>query len=303
MDPSEYLEKILDRQTFGADASELTELRKRRKEIEDLLRANFSSSGPSICWGGSMAKETMIREAYDGDMTCYFPHEDREPGTNLEEIYESVATALGTRFSVERKTSAVRVRDSSTKATKGLAEDLHIDVVPGRFTSDEGKDVYLHRTIGDKTRLKTNLQVHIDHIKDSGVTAAIRLMKLWNVRNGIGAKTFVLELLVVKLLAGHKGQRLADQLLRLWTVLRDRGNALSVEDPANPTGNDLKPVLDQVCHRLSQVGRSTLESIEQSGWEGVFGPVDGIDEHEREAGIERAVGIVVNPTRPWLPRP
>ena len=138
----------------------------------------------------------MIRESYDGDVTCYFPHDEAEAGKTLEEIYNNAKTALTETFFVESKASALRIRSK-----EDLHTDLHLDVVPGRYTSDCESDVFLHRTTGDKERLKTNLQTHVDHIKDSGVTDAIRLMKLWKVRNGItAAKTFVLELLVMKLL-------------------------------------------------------------------------------------------------------
>ncbi len=301
MNANDYLAKILDQQTFADDDPELVELRRRRREIEDLLRGRFSKSGPSIRWGGSMAKRTMIREAYDGDMTCYFPHDGTEARNTLEEIYESVAVALGEKYEVERKTSALRVKDPSTREAKGFAQDLHIDVVPGRFTSDDGDDVFLHRTTGNKERLKTNLQVHIDHIRDSGVRRAIRLMKLWNVRNGIGAKTFVLELLVVKLLKERKTAGLAEQLEHVWTELRDHADSLAVEDPANPSGNDLKPVLDQVRHRLSSVAATTLSVIESSGWEAVFGPVERDDEGSRRAALKAAAVHVANPTKPWLP--
>ncbi len=299
MNPNDYLEKILAQQTFAEDDPQLEELRKRRKEIEDLLRNHLSKSDPSIRWGGSVAKKTMIREAYDGDMTCYFPHDESEAGSTLEEIYESVAGALAEKYEVQRKTSALRVKDPSTRAAKGFAQDLHIDVVPGRFTSDDGDDVFLHRTSGDKQRLKTNLQVHIDHIRDSGVRPAIRLMKLWNVRNGIGAKTFVLELLVAKLLKERRTATFATQLEHVWTELRDRADALAVEDPANPSGNDLKPLLDQVRQRLSSVAGTTLSLIENSGWEAVFGPVDDGGDEGRRAALKATAARVVNPTRPW----
>lgn len=301
MNANDYLERILQQQTFADDAPELEALRKCRREIEDLLRTHFSESGPSIRWGGSMAKGTMIREAYDGDMTCYFPHDEKEAGGTLEEIYESVAAALAEKYEVERKTSALRVKDRSSKPGKGFAQDLHIDVVAGRFTSDQGDDVFLHRTTGDKERLKTNLEVHIDHIRDSGVRPAIRLMKFWNVRNGIGAKTFVLELLVVKLLKERKTASLAQQLEHLWTEFRDHTDELAVEDPANPSGNDLKPLLDQVRHRLSSVAATTLSLIERSGWEAVFGPVEDDDDETRKAALKAAAVRVANPTKPWLP--
>jgi len=302
MDPNDYLEKILANQTFRSDDPELENLRKRRQEIEETLRRHFSSSKPSIRWGGSMAKETMIREAYDGDMTCYFPHDETAAGSTLEEIYESVAQALEKKYIVERKVSALRVKDRSTTESLGLAQDLHIDVVPGRFTSDGGDNVFLHRTTGDKERLKTNLQVHIDHIRESGVRPAIRLMKLWNVRNGIGAKTFVLELLVVKLLKERKSATLAEQLEHVWTQLRDNADDLAVEDPANPNGNNLKPLLDQVRHLLSSVAATTLSLIENSGWKAVFGKLEDEGDGEgRRAALKAAAVHVKNPTKPWLP--
>jgi len=302
MNPNDYLEKILAQQTFSDDDPELEELRTIRKEIDGLLQRRFSKSSPSIRWGGSMAKGTMIREAYDGDMTCYFPHDETEAGNTIEEIYENVAATLGERYVVERKTSAIRVKDPSTKESKGFAQDLHIDVVPGRFTGEDGGDVFLHQTSGGKQRLKTNLQIHIDHIKDSGVRPAIRLMKLWNVRNGVGAKTFVLELLLVKLLEKKKSALLAQQLEYVLTEFRDNPNGLAVEDPANPGGNDLKPILDQVRQRLSVVAATTLSLIENSGWESVFDKDDeGGDAEDRKAELKAATVHVVNPTKPWLP--
>lgn len=300
MNASDYLDSILLGQTLADDGPELRELRRRRKEIERLLRAHFTDSTPSIRWGGSMAKGTMIREAYDGDMTCYFPRDDSGAGDSLEVIYENVAKTLSQNYEVERKTSALRVKDSSTKAAKGFAADLHIDVVPGRFTSDDENEVFLHQNAGNKERLKTNLQVHIDHIKGSGVTPAIRLMKLWNVRNGISAKTFVLELLVVRLLAERKSSGLASQLQHVWTEFRDKPDDLAVEDPANPTGNDLKPVLDRVRYRLSSVAATTLDSIERQGWEAVFGSAEEEGPDAKRYSLKTAAARATNPTRPWL---
>ncbi|TAJ24256.1 MAG: nucleotidyltransferase [Planctomycetota bacterium] len=305
MTPDEYLKKVLKQQTFATDAPELKDLRKRRTEIKGILEGHFSESSPSIRWAGSMAKDTMIKESYDGDMTCYFPHDEDSAGKTLEEIYNNVAELLGKDYDVERKASALRVKNQSTKATKGFAEDLHVDVVPGRFTDDDEGDVFMHRTTGEKERLKTNLQVHIDHIRDSGVRDAIRMMKYWNARNAIGAKTFVLELLVVKLLADKKDSSLSEQLTHVLTEFRDSVEGLSVEDPAN-SNNDLKPALDSVRYMLSSVARTTLSTVDSSGWEGAFGKLDSEDEEdsgERRKAALHAAAIQVREsrpgTRPW----
>lgn len=300
MTPDNYLTKILQQQTFADDSREMKELRLRREQIQGVLASAFADVPPSIRWGGSKAKGTIIRESYDGDMTCYFARDDGQAGGTLQDIYDNVAAALEKNFEVQRKNSALRVKDSSTNRTLGVATDLHIDVVPGRFFEDEKSgDVWLHQNEGTKERLKTNLDTHISHIRDSGVTDAIRLMKLWNVRNGIGAKTFVLELLAVKLLARRTRHSLADQLKHIWTEFRDRADDLAVEDPANPNGNDLKPVLDQVRNLLSAVAKRTLDLIAGSGWEAVFGPIESNDSGAKKAALLDTAARVTNPTKPW----
>lgn len=303
MTPEEYLKKILQQQTFDDDAPELKDLRTRRAEIKLVLESHFSKSNPSILWAGSMAKHTMIKASYDGDVTCYFPHEEEDAGTTLEEIYNNVAELLGKDYDVERKASALRVKDRRTKATKGFAEDLHIDVVPGRFTDGDDGDVFMHRTTGEKERLKTNLQIHIDYIRDSGVRDAIRMMKYWNVRNAVGAKTFVLELLVVKLLAKKKDCALSEQLTHVLTEFRDNREELCVDDPAN-SNNDLKPELDRVRYTLSSIAGTTLSAVDASGWEAAFGTLDADEgkDGSKRAALQAAVVHVRESregTRPW----
>ena len=299
--PNSYLKKGLDRETFATDDPVLVDLRKRRDEVRDLLVAHFSESDPSIRWAGSLAKSTTVRTSYDGDITCYFPHED-EPEKTLEDLYNEVETILKDDYIVERKPSALRIRD---KSTDNYYVDLHLDVVPGRFTNADEGDVFLHRTTGDKTRLKTNLLVHIEHVKKSGVRSAIRLAKVWNVRHGVGAKTFVLELLVIKLLAEKTNENLEDQLLHFWTELRDSPADLTIEDPANPSGNDLTPILDECRASLSAVAATTLANIEAIGWTSVFGEVEDDDDGggsgktSKSAALGSTVAAVSRPTKPW----
>lgn len=301
MTDNEYLRRILENETLNEDGSEMKALRERRSEVEALLRAHFSKSTVSIRWGGSKAKGTMIASSYDGDMTAYFPHDEVDAGSTLKEIFDAVEASLGTKYAVQRKASVLRIFKSG--------EDLHFDVVPGRYTDDTKTDVFLHRTTGEKERLKTNLQVHIDHIRDSDVLDEIRLMKLWKVRYGlVGVKTFILELLVVKLLGGRKNLGIVKRLEHVLTELCDSAENLAVEDPANPSGNDLKPLLDEARWQLQSVAKTTLDQIENNGWEAVFGPLPSNDGEEceknaRRAALGAAVSAVRRPTRPWLPKP
>jgi hypothetical protein len=269
MDENKYLQQILKLQTLATDSKEMKNLRKHRKDVEDLIRAEFNSSALTIRYGGSKAKGTMIKEAYDLDVICYFHHDDNSAGKTLEEIYSNVQELLSTQYFVELKPSALRIKD---RDPANYAVDFHIDVVPGRYTDDSGSDVFLYQASGEKKRLKTNPDVHISHVKNSGLTDAIRLLKLWRVRNGLSIKHFALELLIIEILKGKHPNRLSHQLETVWTVFRDKIDDISIEDPANPTGNDLAALLNNsIRYELSSMATTTLRLIVDSGWEAVFG--------------------------------
>jgi hypothetical protein len=178
--------------------------------------------------------------------------------------------------------------------------DFHIDVVPGRFVEGKDGDVFLYPSSGNKEWLKTNLDVHIDYVRDSGVVDAIRLMKLWRERNHMQVKTFVLELLTIKLLDGKQGKKLTHQLLHIWEKLRDNIKSIAIEDPANPDGNDLSDIFnDAVKAQLASTAGTTLQTIEQSGWETVFGKVQSGGNGRVEV-LRRISVTTPNPAKPWF---
>ena len=296
----QYLKDVLKSQNLAEDSDQLKTLRDHRADVEAILRKKFEESSPTIRYGGSVAKGTLILESYDLDVICYFKHEDTSAGETLKDIYYNTKAALQNDYLVEEKPSALRLK---SRDVNEWGTDFHIDFVPGRYTDDEQSDTFLYQSSGEKCRLKTNLETHIAHVKDSGVIDAIRLMKLWRVRNGLVAivKNFALELLTIKLLEGKKGSALTDQMKYVWTELRDNHASLSIEDPANPEGNDLAELLsDAVRQSLSSVASSTLALIEKSGWESVFGSIESEEDADRKSqSLRQAAAAVVTPSKPW----
>lgn len=298
MNENEYLAAILKQQTLAPDSQELKALQENRAKVEGLLRDYFSTCSPTIRYGGSKAKGTMIKEAYDLDIACYFPHDDTGAGETLEDIFGNTRKALESDYWIEPKPSALRLKNPDPKNFK---VDFHIDVVPGRYTDDTKTDTFLYQSSGEKKRLKTNLDVHIEHVRESGVTEAIRLLKLWRVRNGLRIKHFALELLAIKLLKDKKSVTLAGQLKHVWEELRDHPDNISIEDPANPAGNDLSALVDpSIRSELSQVARAAIDAIGSSGWQTVFGAIDEKSEEEKTESLKRAASRVVTPTKPWV---
>ena len=293
MKTNDYLNLVLDAQTLAPDSDEVRALPEARDAVEKLLRDAFEGCSPTIRYGGSKAKNTMIKESYDLDLIFYLPHDEDGAGKTLANIFQNVRGALQSKYSIEEKRSAIRLYDQEHA-------DFHIDVVPGRFTDDTKTDAFIYQAEGEKSRLKTNLQVHIDHIKDGGVTDAIKLMKVWSVRNSAPVKTFILELLTVKLLEGMKGDDLETQFVHVMKELRDNLENIHVEDPANPSGNDLSALWDAGLRiQLSYIARDTLLSIEDENWEGVFGQVVDLSPEEAVTSFSIIASEAPEQTRPW----
>jgi hypothetical protein len=132
------------------------------------------------------------------------------------------------------------------------------------------------------------------------VTDAIRLLKLWNVSRGLGLKTFVLELMAVKVLGAHKSKPLNQQLTTFWQTLVDCHGNVTVEDPANPSGNDLSQFNNADSQAmLESSASSTLSLIDTSGWESIFGAVENSSGAAKSEAFSNISVLGMNRTKPW----
>lgn len=283
MNTNEYLKAVLENETLKEDSAEFKALVAEEGRVRKLLEAHFAGAKPVVKTGGSHAKGTMIKSNYDLDITCYFDRADDDAGDSLEDIFENVKTALESSYLVTPKTSSLRL-ESRDIQTKG--KYTHVDVVPGRFIDEDKQtdDVFLHQTNG-KDRLKTNLQTHIDFIRDSGRQEVIRLLKLWKMRNGLGLKTFALELMVVEVLSGTRTTDLESALRTFWEAIEDAESQLTIEDPANPEGNDLSQFLEEHRHVLSVLASQALANADGDNWEAIFGTAGSMSEGEKQAAV------------------
>lgn len=270
MDANKFLRNLLDDQEVKDDSKEMKALLEERQKVEKLIFKHFPDEKPDIHLGGSLAKETMVLDSYDLDLPTYFGTNQRKD-KSLEENFNDLATCLETEYYVERKKSALRLKK---KGAQKDHEDFRIDVVPGRYTDETKTDAYLYvNDATEKERLKTNLKTHIKHVRDSGYTDEIRLLKIWKVRNKTDVKTFILELLVIKILKDDKfNEGLEKNLKHVWEVIRDKVDDLVLEDPANPSGNDLSKIFNTAMKaEIKAAAKSALSKIDkENGWYLVF---------------------------------
>lgn len=297
MTNTEYLNAILEQEHLAKDSAEMNALRLERDKVAQIIFNAFEKSNPSIVYGGSKAKHTMIKSSYDLDIPVYFKHDDTDCGDSLEAIYNNVKDALSDEYFVVPKNSSLRL-ESRNGESKNYT---HIDVVPGRRVSDDpaDKDVFLHQNQGEKTRLKTNLETHVNHILNSGVRPEIKLAKVWKIKNNISVKTFVLELMIVKVLAGRADKTLEENIIYLLEQFRDNVNNISVQDPAN-SGNDLTPILNSSRESLRLAAASSLAFIDADMWTHVFGEVISQNKAFNVVAPSTAIPTVLNnPPQQW----
>ena len=146
-----------------------------------------------------------------------------------------------------------------------------------------------------------NLQTHIDHVRDSGAIDALKLKKLWRVRNSLRVRNFVLELIVIDLLATKKKASLEEQLEHVFRELVAKAETICVKDPANPEGNDLSVLLgSDVRSELKSIANVAVGLIEAKNWEAIFGPVpQEVTKEAKREQIRQAVAAVAAPSKPW----
>jgi hypothetical protein len=297
MTNTEYLNAILEQEHLAKNSAEMNALRLERDKVAQIITNAFEKSNPSIVYGGSKAKHTMIKSSYDLDIPVYFKHDDTDCGDSLEEIYNNVKDALSGEYFVVPKNSSLRL-ESRNGESKNYT---HIDVVPGRRVSNDpaDKDVFLHQNQGEKTRLKTNLETHVNHILNSGVRPEIKLAKVWKIKNNISVKTFVLELMIVKVLAGRADKTLEENIIYLLEQFRDNVNNISVQDPAN-SGNDLTPILNSSRESLRLAAASSLAFIDADMWTHVFGEIISQNKAFNVVTPSTAIPTVLNnPPQQW----
>ena len=279
--PDEFLRSVLEEQTLTEGSPERDALFAEHERVRSLLVSSLSNATPMIEVGGSIAKGTLVRAGYDLDTSCYFANDDDGAGDTLREIRDSVEEALKAEYVVKPKRSALRI----TGRKKGSLA-FTVDVVPGRYVDDTQQDVFLFQEGGDKERLKTHLRKHISHIRDSGHTDIIRLAKIWKLRADLDIKTFVLELLVIESLKTSLATGLEARLVAFWKALRDDSDTLKIEDPANPTGNDLGDVFgDDEREALSAAATVALDLVDTGDWEALFGKPGTVEVPENRAVV------------------
>jgi tRNA nucleotidyltransferase (CCA-adding enzyme) len=131
MTNDDYLRWLLNQEELSQQ--QVASLQALRAQIEGQLRT--LRGNPRFYYGGSYAKQTMIRSSFDLDIVAYWPH---DCGYTLKDICYAVGDVL------KRSWSAVNPKTVAWELP--FQGGFHIDVVPGRWTAHTDMRTFIGET-------------------------------------------------------------------------------------------------------------------------------------------------------------
>lgn len=173
---------------------------------------------------GSSAKGTALKGSSDLDL---FVSLKAGMSDRLEDNFHSLAEMFkDKKITFRRQNVSVRI----------TYHNWQIDIVPGKKKprSRHRHTLYMHRE-ESQNRIETNVQSHINYVKNSGRINEILALKIWRDLQGIKFPSMYLEMYAIKVL---KGKWTSERFLarNFFYVLEHMANyfhSTAVNDPAN----------------------------------------------------------------------
>lgn len=209
-----------------------------------LVKAEFS---------GSLAKGTGINIGTDADI--FISVSSNTPGT-LADLY-------GTLFNAVTQAGYTARKQNVSIGT--TVNGYKIDLVPGRRQSQYGNDHSLYKSkAGSWTQ--TNINTHINHVKNSNRIEEIRLSKIWRQLHNLEFPSFYLELTVIEALKYSTAGNLSANFLKVLEFFRDSLPSTRYVDPAN-TNNIISD--DLTAAQKIAISSQARLSRNQQNWGGI----------------------------------
>ena len=245
-----YLQQIIHKYkpaNLSPYYSELMDLHSKLKEWANECFLDIFESG-------SRAKGTAISLASDMDYVVSLTYNCE--GT-LKNIYNFCFDWLSQYYTVRKQNVSIRV----------MLDGLKVDITPAR---KQPGHTHNHTIFVSKRNSwkKTNIQIHIKDIQNSGRIKEIKLTKIWRELNRLDFPSIYLEyLLITSILKYRPLNDLENNFYYILLELsKERENPLffRISDPAN-TNNILSDLLTQ--GEKMQIIKKAQASVSKQYWE------------------------------------
>lgn len=188
---------------------------------------NGTTVNLDIQQSGSKAKGTAIRGKSDIDIFLSFY--DPNGYFTLKELYDEIYTYLKDYFpNIRKQNVSIGIQYNG----------YDIDVVPARKVNTSNylryNDHYLWSN-KKQTRTLTNIQKHIDIVRNSGLINEIVIMKVWREQKRLEFPSIYLEMLVIAAFQNNLCRSIPfeNRIIHLFQYIRDNIESKQIVDPGN----------------------------------------------------------------------
>jgi hypothetical protein len=245
--PDQYLHSILGRYT--PTSAERAKAIRAFGHLSSLIRQWANVYLAAIRPSGSFAKGTAIRGATDLDIFVSLKRDT--PGSLKDLYYHLDAFLRGNGLGSELRNVSIRVSYSG----------LSVDIVSGRKQHPLGAAHSLFSRRSD-TWLQTNVDLHVQTIKDSPRKRTICLTKIWRQLRGLDFPSFYLELTVIEALKGKLPFRLANNMLTVLNFLAREFPDYRIVDLANTNNVVSDELSDAEKSAISAAAKASLQAAD-----------------------------------------
>jgi len=219
MSSDEYVRSIISKYKVNSVIDSYTQTQVI-DPLSEIIKGWAGYSLIDVKVSGSRAKGTAINLGSDIDL---FISLISTTDYSLKQIYDSLYDCMLNRNITCRKQNV----------SVGINYKNHnLDLVPGKRHNGNTNDHSLYKNKSN-TWTQTNVERHINLVKNSGRIEEIILLKIWRKLNNLDFPSIYLELIVIEALTNKNKNHPADNF---WTVLEYLGDSFvdkKVIDPAN----------------------------------------------------------------------
>ncbi len=249
MTAEEYLQNLISK--YQVATGEGTAASNAGNTVYQVVKRWAGQHLRSGSYSGSYAKGTAIRGRTDVDI---FISLKSDISNTLKEIFNGLHSWISQNgYPYARKQNvSVHVAYNS----------IEVDLVPAVHLGGNTEDHWLYVNKSNRERTKTNVDVHIDTVRNSGRIGEIILTKIWRKNHNLDFPSFYLELAVIEALK-YKRSGIADHFLAVLDYLSNGFLSARFVDPAN-TSNIISDDLTDVEKRA--IASQARQSRRQQSW-------------------------------------
>ncbi len=203
---------------------------------------------------GSLAKGTGITGTTDIDIFISL-HPSVKECNSLDTVYSTLRNRM----------SAVGYSVREQNVSLGIDHTgLKVDLVPGVKHHPLGFDHSIWKR-KKQTWTKTNIDSHINSVKNSGRIDDIKLIKIWRKNKELDFPSFYLELSVIEALKGTSltDSSLSSNFVKVMNYLASDFESKVIKDPSNDNNEVSEELTQEEKNKIKQAAIKTL----QETWE------------------------------------